>query len=137
MPKVVEINLEPEELAEKLGEIMCTNVEVAAVMGCSADYVGDHFSDAIKRGRDKGKTRLRQKQFDVAMKGSYAMLIWLGKQYLGQTDKVEIDAGDVHAIFTLRGPGQAIDEPAGGNGEVKQIEGEVVSDDGQEEGDET
>jgi hypothetical protein len=30
-----------------------------------------------------------KKQYDVAMSGNTALLIWLGKQYLKQSDKVE------------------------------------------------
>jgi hypothetical protein len=32
---------------------------------------------------------LKRKQFQVAMRGNPALLIWLGKQYLGQSDKLE------------------------------------------------
>jgi hypothetical protein len=33
--------------------------------------------------------KLLQKQFDVAMSGNVALLIWLGKQHLNQSDKQE------------------------------------------------
>lgn len=32
---------------------------------------------------------LKRKQWEMAMNGNITMLIWLGKQNLGQTDKVE------------------------------------------------
>lgn len=35
------------------------------------------------------RTNLRKKQYDVAMAGNVSMLIWLGKNELGQTDKVD------------------------------------------------
>ena len=35
---------------------------------------------------DSEKLALRRKQFDVAMQGNVQMLIWLGKQYLEQSD---------------------------------------------------
>ena len=35
---------------------------------------------------DSEKLALRKKQFDVAMQGNVQMLIWLGKQYLEQSD---------------------------------------------------
>ena len=38
---------------------------------------------------DKEKIELRQKQWELAMMGNVQMLIWLGKQYLGQSDKVD------------------------------------------------
>ena len=37
----------------------------------------------------KMRMKLLQKQYDVAMKGNVSMLIWLGKQHLGQKDKHE------------------------------------------------
>lgn len=39
--------------------------------------------------RKQGLDLLRAKQYDIAMKGDRTMLVWLGKNYLGQTDKVE------------------------------------------------
>ena len=38
---------------------------------------------------DKQKIQLREKQWEVAMEGNVQMLIWLGKQYLGQKDTPE------------------------------------------------
>ena len=34
---------------------------------------------------------IRRMQYGSAEKGSVAMMIWLGKQYLGQKEKVEYD----------------------------------------------
>jgi len=43
------------------------------------------------------KFKLAQKQFEVAMSGNPSMLIWLGKQLLGQSDKndLSIDASKI------------------------------------------
>jgi hypothetical protein len=38
----------------------------------------------------KVRTNLASKQYQVAMSGNVSMLIWLGKQWLGQKDKHEI-----------------------------------------------
>lgn len=35
------------------------------------------------------KLNIAKKQYDTAMQGNVTMLIWLGKQYLGQAEKVE------------------------------------------------
>jgi len=43
-----------------------------------------------KRGMDKGCLSLRHKQFNLAKGGDKTMLIWLGKQLLGQVDRREI-----------------------------------------------
>ena len=44
------------------------------------------FSDVYKRLSVKGKISLRRYQFQQAEKNT-TMAIWLGKQYLGQTEK--------------------------------------------------
>ena len=38
---------------------------------------------------EQQKIDLRKKQWEVAMDGNVQMLIWLGKQYLGQRDTPE------------------------------------------------
>ena len=122
----IEIN---EDHVLKLAQLQCTDTEIAAFFECSRDTIKRRFSAVIQQGRDKGKLSLRRMQFRAAEDGNAAMLIWLGKQYLGQSDRIEVDAGDVHAIFTLKGPGQDNGQP-GDNGEPRQIEGNVVEDDG-------
>lgn len=58
---------------------------------------GCTFSEYRERKMSKMRMRLLQKQFDVAMAGNTALLIWLGKQHLGQTDKLtqEIDTNKI------------------------------------------
>lgn len=72
----------------ELASIMCTMIEMAAVLDCSVDTLENRFSDVIKRGREVGKQSLRRLQYKSAQTGNTTMLIWLGKQYLGQTDKL-------------------------------------------------
>lgn len=83
---------------ERLASIGCTDAEIAAVIGISREAFGRYHkptpevAEAIERGRNKGKQSLRHKQFQIALKGSVPMLIWLGKQLLGQKDKHESEA---------------------------------------------
>jgi hypothetical protein len=77
-------------LVEKLAGIGCPNKEIAAIVGCSVDTLDRRCADVIAKGRENGKTRIRQKQIQVALGGNVAMLIFLGKNMLGQTDKQEI-----------------------------------------------
>lgn len=56
------------------------------------DAHGVTFSQYRESKKSKIRMKLRQKQYDVAMQGNVAMLIWLGKNELGQTDKLEHDA---------------------------------------------
>lgn len=51
-----------------------------------------NFGDYRELRMSTMRTKLLQKQFDVAMQGNVAMLIWLGKQHLDQKDKQEIDS---------------------------------------------
>lgn len=81
-------------LVERLARIDCTTTEIAAVTGCSTDTLDRRFADVIRRGRELGKRSLRRKQYDLAMKGNVTLLIWLGKQRLGQADKQQTEHHD-------------------------------------------
>jgi hypothetical protein len=56
---------------------------------------GCTFSEYRERKMSKMRMKLLQKQFDVAMSGNTALLIWLGKQHLGQSDKMETKSIEV------------------------------------------
>jgi len=49
-----------------------------------------NFSDYQSKKRAEGKDLLRGKQMQLAMSGDKTMLIWLGKQYLNQTERQAI-----------------------------------------------
>lgn len=55
---------------------------------CKTDLKQD-FSAYRQEKLAKGDELLKSKQFQVAMSGDKTMLIWLGKQRLGQADKNE------------------------------------------------
>jgi len=74
------------ELVEKLAMIGCTTSEIAAVCNCSKDTLERRFAAILQKGREMGKSSLRRKQWQAAENGNVAMLIWLGKQLLGQRD---------------------------------------------------
>lgn len=82
------------EQVKKLASYQCTNIEIASVMECSTKTLERRFSDEIAAGRNLGKATLRRKQWDLAMAGDRAMLIWLGKQMLGQTERQEVTGKD-------------------------------------------
>lgn len=77
---------------EKLANIQCTQEEIATFLGCSVDTLqrDETFCGIYKKGRENGKMSLRRTQYKLAEK-NVTMAIWLGKQYLGQTDNVEIE----------------------------------------------
>lgn len=90
-PSIVE-DTKTLTLIESLGSIQCTRLEAAACLGVHQDtfddFIRDHQKarDMWEKAKESGKQSLRRWQFNVARKGNVAMLIWLGKQYLGQRD---------------------------------------------------
>ena len=78
------------ELVEKLASIHCTNKEIAAVVDCDPSLLSKkRYSEIIEKGKERGKIGLRRKMFETAMNGNVTLMIWLSKQYLGFTEKVE------------------------------------------------
>ena len=82
-----------EDTILKAAEEGCTLKEIAAYCGVSDDTISRNYADIVKRGRLLMQKSLRRKQVEVAQDGNPTMLIWLGKQYLEQKDKIET-AGD-------------------------------------------
>lgn len=78
--------LVPEEEVQHLAEIGSTDREIAEYFDVSESSFRYNFSDILSKGRGKLKQKLRQKQIQVALNGDRVMLIWLGKQYLGQAE---------------------------------------------------
>ncbi len=83
------IKIDPEQV-KQLARIGCTYPEMAAVLGCSQGVLERRFKGAVKEGQEHLKASLRRMQYTSATNGSVAMQIWLGKQYLGQNEKVEV-----------------------------------------------
>ena len=71
---------------EALARIGCTQVEIGEIHGVAHSQISRHFAQPYKRGIAKCKKSLRRKQIAVANKSKPAMLIWLGKQFLGQKE---------------------------------------------------
>lgn len=78
---------------EKLASIACADSEIAHVIGFTPEWIckrkktDEKLAKAIERGREKGRAALRRLQWNLANKGNATMLIWLGKQLLGQRDE--------------------------------------------------
>ena len=54
----------------------------------------------IEKNREHGKSELRRAQFKLAVAGNERMLNWLGRQWLGQKDSIEVEhTGDKPQIF--------------------------------------
>lgn len=85
------------DVVERAASIGCTVEEISALVGCSRRTMfyrlkdDPAIQDAIERGRDKGAATLRRHQWQKATAGSDTMLIWLGKQMLGQRDVTDLN----------------------------------------------
>ena len=75
-----------------LASYMCTKEEVANIIGCHRTtlYRNEQALEAYNKGVNVAKQKIRKTQFDIATKlNSSIMAMWLGKVYLGQTDKIQ------------------------------------------------
>lgn len=81
---------------ENLCGLQCTLLEICDFFDVEDDTLnswckktyGTTFSEVFKIKRGKGQISLRRMQWKLAEKNA-AMAIFLGKQYLGQKDKIE------------------------------------------------
>jgi hypothetical protein len=76
----------PPDEVYKLAAFGCTIDEMADWFGVNRDTLKYNFMEYINKGRADVKQRLRNAQMKVALGGNATMLIWLGKNMLGQSD---------------------------------------------------
>lgn len=76
----------PPDEVYKLAAFGCTIEEMSDWFGVNRDTLKYNFSEYIEKGRADVKQRLRNAQIKLALGGNAAMLIWLGKNMLGQSD---------------------------------------------------
>ena len=91
---------------EKLCGLQCTKVEICDWFSvtektlnswCKRTY-GEGFSLIFDKKRNNGKISLRRKQWQLA-DTSAAMAIFLGKNYLGQTDGAADTGGEINELL--------------------------------------
>lgn len=84
--------VDANELA-KLAMVGCTLSEVAGFFGLPSVTELEHmlsqepWQSAWQRGRATGRISVRHAQYQAALAGNARMLIWLGKQYLRQSNR--------------------------------------------------
>lgn len=93
-----------ERVFRSLCKIQCTQEEICLVLEVT-DKTLDRwckrtfhtgYSETYKRLSMDGKMSLRRAMFEKATKDrNTTMMIWLSKQYLGMSDKVEVDQSEV------------------------------------------
>lgn len=88
--------------------LQCTLTEIAALHGVTIDTIharvkatwGMSFSEYYEMHAARSQRAIRQAQLKAALNGNSALLIWLGKQKLGQKEKQEITGVDGAPIKT-------------------------------------
>ena len=106
MDKVKEHDFIEVEYTGKLadGKVFdTTNKEIADALEYDDNTLKRKFEIFLIKGRANLKQRLKKKQIQVAMSGNVAMLIWLGKQYLDQSEKV-VETGDYQIVVKRKAP---------------------------------
>jgi len=79
--------------------IQCTRDEICNIFGVTDKTLNNalerrgqpNFSALYKKHQDEGRASLRRQQWKAAEKGNPTMLIWLGKQMLGQRDASSLE----------------------------------------------
>lgn len=104
---------------ESLCAIQCTEEEIASVCDVSVDTLERwckreyrrSFAEVFNEKRAGGKASLRRNQWKLS-ETNPTMAIWLGKQYLDQTDKREekVEIGSDGFLEALRATGQELNE---------------------------
>ena len=87
------------ERVEKMAMAGAKGQQIAAAIGVhyntldkrSKEDLKCDFSEFLQTKREKGNELLLRKQYDVAMTGDKTMLVWLGKQRLGQSERQQTD----------------------------------------------
>jgi len=82
---------------EKLCALHCTLEEITAFFEISDDTIErackrhykKSFAEISREKRGLGKLSLRRKMYETAMRGDKTLMIWLSKNYMGMTDKLE------------------------------------------------
>lgn len=97
-----------KKLFETLCGLQCTREEIANCLNCGKDTIerwckreyGKSFAPVFEEKRAGGKVSLRRMQWKLAEK-SPAMAIFLGKNYLGQSDKQDVELSGKVGITTI------------------------------------
>ncbi len=99
---------------EKLAAMQCTDEEIAAWFNVSPRTIERRrkspvFAETICRGKARGRISLRRAQLKILEQGNATMGIWLGKQYLGQADQIDVNTNHQTVVLVMASP--PLEEP--------------------------
>ena len=90
----------PPEKVQMLASFGCSYIEIGKYFGCSEGLIRRRFRTEYERGREEMKLSLRQMQWKACQAQNSALLIFLGKNYLNQTDKSIVDmTGNLETVL--------------------------------------
>tara|TARA_R100000458_G_C8238021_1_gene217816 strand:- start:94 stop:489 length:396 start_codon:yes stop_codon:yes gene_type:complete len=93
------LDIDPDKV-EMLASFGCSTVEIAKLHNCDEHTIRKRFKEELERGRESMKIKLRQLQWKQAENSNTSLLIFLGKQYLGQSDRNELElVGNLEGIL--------------------------------------
>ena len=83
---------------DKYLQAQCDGVGIAGILGIHPNTLYEackdkykiSFSEYSAQKKGEGVELLKAKQFQIGMAGDKGMLIWLGKQYAGQSERQDI-----------------------------------------------
>ena len=93
-------------VVRRAASIGCPPEEIAVLLGFARSgfynrmKIDADVRQAVEDGRAEGRATLRRAQWQAAMNGVPAMLIWLGKQHLGQRDMSQIEHNHRGSVAT-------------------------------------
>ena len=90
----------PQSDVEHLASLGCNDREIAEYFGISESTLRYNFSGDLLNGRHEMKKSLRRAQLQTALSGNATLLIWLGKNILGQSDNGMTTDGSKVLPFT-------------------------------------
>lgn len=94
-----------------------SEAEIADHLGISPHTVKAHFRKMIRQKHAERRRIIREAQTRAALLGNPALLIWLGKNELGQKERPEATATKVIVQYADRGIDDHPDEAPPGSGD--------------------
>lgn len=80
--------IDAAEVAEMAG-LGFTTDDIGRRFGVSRDTIERRFMDELRAGRLNMQISIKRKQVEKALAGDNTMLIWTGKQFCGQRERIE------------------------------------------------
>ena len=102
------------EKVRMLASFGCNYIDIGKYFGCAESNIRKKYATEYQQGREEMKLSLRQLQWKHAQSGNTALLIFLGKNFLNQTDKSQVDmTGNLEAVLKEVGfQGNPMDDQA-------------------------